>query len=381
MRHLSCHGTADANAKNVRSPRAAPRLREHLARIYPGYRVISVDPLAPDTGATAGSLEKAAGYGLPVKVTLAGEHGEHLELVWRTATSDEFGHDRRADRTANMVLAFDNFARTPRHIAAIDIGTIGPDGELISMRDGGEPYLITTYAPGTIYADDLRRIAKDRHPVELDLARLDALATYLAELHGAALEAGAPSRYRRAIRDLVGHGEGVFGMIDGFAPTEGAPESRLRAIEQHCVDWRWRLRAHETRLARTHGDFHPFNIVFGAGAEPTLLDGSRGGVGDPADDVVALAINFLLFALDDRPAWDGLGVLWRRWWTGYLAKRPDPDLMAIVPPFFAWRALVVCNPRFYPAMSPVARDRLLGLVERALEDQRFDPMWAEDLFR
>jgi adenylylsulfate kinase-like enzyme len=52
------------------------------------------------------------------------------------------------------------------------------------------------------------------------------------------------------------------------------------------------------RLARMHGDFHPFNIVFD-GAQPTMLDASRGVCGDPADDLTALAVNFLLFALSE----------------------------------------------------------------------------------
>jgi hypothetical protein len=41
---------------------------------------------------------------------------------------------------------------------------------------------------------------------------------------------------------------------------------------------------------------------------------------------------------------------------------------------------VVASPRFYPDLSPGARDRLLGFVERALDAPRFDPAWAEDLF-
>ena len=34
-----------------------------------------------------------------------------------------------------------------------------------------------------------------------------------------------------------------------------------------------------------------------------------------------------------------------------------------MPPFFAWRVLVVCNPRFYPNLSGPSRSSLLDLVE------------------
>lgn len=357
----------------------SPRLREHLARLFPTFQVTALEPLAPDGGASRGATTKAAGYGLPLRIRMKSASGESRELVWRVASANEFGHDRRADRAANMLLAFDDFRRTPRHIEALDVGTIGGDGELLSVRDGGEFYLITEYAPGAIYADDLRRIARGQVATDLDLARAGALAGFLAELHVPIAE---PLRYRRAIRDLVGHGEGIYGIVDGYpVDVPGAPSERLQAIEHGCATWRWQLRGCERRLVRTHGDFHPFNIVFDDGVRFTLLDASRGGCGDPADDVTAMAINYVLFALDAPGAWRrGLGALWRRFWETYADARSDDGLLACTPPFFAWRALVVCNPRFYPDLTYHGRDALLGLAERGLDAHRFDPAWADELF-
>lgn len=361
---------------------ALPKLREHLARLYPDHRVTAIEPLAPDSGATRDSTSKAAGYGKPVHISLAGPHGNTLDLVWRVASSDEFGHDRRSDRAGNMILAFDDFAQMPRHVEALDLGAIREDGELVSIRDTGELYLITSYAPGQIYAEDLRRIAREGHATDLDVARVDALARYLAALHARPLASDrATPRYRRAIRDLVGHGEGIFGMIDGFPPVAEIPVERLQAIEHQCVDWRWRLRAYEHRLAHTHGDFHPFNVVFESGTDFSVLDASRGTCGEPADDVIAMAINFLLFAIDTRGGWNGLGPLWHRFWTTYLHARPDRELVEVAPPFFAWRALVVCNPRFYPSLSAAGRRTLLGLAETALESHRLEPSSADALFQ
>lgn len=359
-----------------------PGLREHLARLYPGAVVVAIEPLGPDAGATAGSTTKAAGYGLPVRIALRDggpDGGIERQLVWRVASANEFGHDRRADRAAAMVQAFEDFARIPQHVQAVDLGVIR-GGELLSTRGATEHYLITTYAPGTVYAHDLRRIAAEWIATPRDVDRVDALARYLAALH-TPIEAPG-TRYRRAIRDLVGSGEGIFGIIDGYpADVPGATSARLAAIETACAEWRWRLRDRDARLTRTHGDFHPFNIVFD-GEAPTLLDASRGGCGDPADDVTALAINFVLFALDAPTAWrHGLGVLWRHLWHRYLAERPDPDLLAVAPPFFAWRALVVANPVFYPRMTAAARDKLLGFAEDVLDAHQLDPTWAEELFR
>jgi hypothetical protein len=353
-----------------------PKLREHLNRLYPDRTVVAVEPLAPDTGATAGATAKAAGYGLPVRVTLADEAGDTLELVWRVASANPFGHDRRADRAGAMILAYDDFAQISRNVEAVDVGAIRPDGELVSIR--GEPYLITTYARGSIYADDLRRAARDGVR-ELDIARADALARHAAALH---VPIYAPDSYRRAVRDLVGHGEGIYGIVDGYPEAvPGAPAQRLRELERRCADWRWRLRGREARLTRTHGDFHPFNVVFRDDVDFTLLDASRGTCGDPADDVTAMMINYVLFAFEDPAAWTrGLSRLWHRFWMVYLHARPDEGLFDAAPPWFAWRALVVCNPVFYPRLGEAARDRLLGFAERALDDAHLDPLAADRLF-
>ena len=161
--------------------------------------------------------------------------------------------------------------------------------------------------------------------------------------------------------------------------------ARLRAIEERCLAWRWRLRDLSGRLARTHGDFHPFNVVFAPGEAATRftpLDASRGGKGDPADDLTALSVNYVFFAAEHRAAWArGLGPLWRAFWRRWLEATGDREALDTAPPFLAWRALVVCCPKFYPGLSAAGRDRMLALVERALDAPRFDPAWAEELFR
>lgn len=357
----------------------AELLREHLARLYPGHRVVALEPLVPDAGAGGGATDKVAGYGAPVRVSLVDAHGERLDLVWRTASPNEYGHDRRADRAAEALLAFDDFAKLPGHVRALDVGAIRAGGELVSLRDAGEHYLITTYARGSIYADDLRRIATSG-ATDGDIARVDALARYLGDLHAPIAE---PRAYRRAVRDLVGDGEGIYGIVDGYpTDTPAASPARLRALEAWCADWRWRLRDREARLTRTHGDFHPFNVVFGDGVAFTLLDASRGACGEPADDVTAMAVNYLLFALGEDGAWGrGLGALWHRFWASYQTARPDAQLLDVAPPWFAWRTLVVCNPQFYPRMAPAVRDALLGLAEAVLAIGRLEPARADELFR
>ena len=337
-----------------------------------------VEPLAPDAAARD-ATGKAAGYGVPWKVVLD-EAGRESALVFRTASANDFGHDRRSDRAQQLLLAYDTFGGLPRHVAPRDVGALAHDGSLVSVAGTGEFYLLTDYAPGRIYAEDLRRIAREKALRPGDVGRGQALVRCLADLH--AEKGGRPALYARAIRDLVGHGEGVFGILDAYPDAvPGAPRDRLRRIEARIVDWRWRLREKSARLARIHGDFHPFNVLFDEAGEIALLDASRGSRGEPADDVTAMAINYFFFALEAPSAWRGaLGALWDAFWNGYVRATGDAELLDVTAPFLAWRGLVVACPVWYPALPGEARDRLLTFVEQVLDAPRFDPGAAHAYF-
>ena len=354
-------------------------LRERLAALFPGSELVEAEALKPDTG--TGEAHKGQGYGKPLKLRLKTREGATRTLVFHLESSNEFGHDRRADRANGVLLAWDSFPAIPHHARALDVGAIRNDGRLLPLQDVGELYLITEWAEGEVYASDLRRIANTEVAETLDLARVDALADVLLELHEA--PGSHPQAYVRAIRDLVGSGEGIAGIVDSYPQhTPGASKARLFAIETQCLGWRQRLKDGTRRLRRTHGDFHPFNLVFAKGsARPTLLDTSRGSQGDPADDVTCLSINFLFFAMQHPASWrKGFGLLWDRFWTRY-ALGGDEELLEVTAPFFAWRALVLANPKWYPHVTEGDRDRLLRFAERALTSRRFDPRCAEEALR
>jgi len=361
------------------TPDVPAGLKERLATLFPGAVLVSGSELAPDTGAA--ETLKVEGYGVPLRLVLRDAAGFERAVVFHTATANAFGHDRRSDRAAEILLAWDTFSTVPGQVRPIDTGAVLRGGGLAPLGEAGEFYLITEWAPGSPYADDLRRVAAEGRCGDLDLARAVALARHAALVHREKL--AGPDRYRRAVRDLLGHGEGIFGMIDGYPPdTAGAPPERLRRIEEACVAWRWRLRGREGRLSRIHGDFHPFNVVFADGIRFTLLDASRGCAGDPADDLTALAVNFAFFAAARPEAWErGAGRLWRRFWDAYLEETGDREVLDVLAPWLAWRCLVVASPRFYPRLPAQARDRMLRLAERALSTTPFDPAAVGELFR
>jgi hypothetical protein len=112
-----------------------------------------------------------------------------------------------------------------------------------------------------------------------------------------------------------------------------------------------------------------------------LLDASRGSMGEPADDVTCLALNYIFFALEEPACWPrGLGVLWQRFWKRYLELSQDCELLEVAPPFLAWRVMVIANPLWYPTLPVACREALFGLAERALDAGRLDPESVEMLF-
>lgn len=348
-------------------------LQTLLQRLKLATRVLDVRPLKPDAGGT-----KVSGYGEPVRILAEDERGLQKTFVLHTASPNVFGHDRRADRVDELVLSYDTYPLIPGHVAPLDVGFL-VDGGFSSAGSVGEPYLLTSWAEGRPYVEDLRNTAAHGAGAR-DLQRCRTLAGWLAALHANKLDAGHV--YRRAVRDLLGHGEGIFGVVDSYpADTPAAPPARLRAIEQQCVEWRWRLRAGERRLSRIHGDFHPFNILFDDGPEPCFVDASRGCAGDPADDVAALVINYLFFATDVPASWPAFSQLWDAFWLEYLADSRDEGVLEVIAPFLAWRGLVVCDPCFYPGLSAAGRDLILGFVERVLAAPRLDLSWADESFR
>lgn len=367
------------------SDRPASLVRELaplVQRVRPGASVVGVYALGADTGSLEAS-HKGAGYGAPLAIQI--EHrGRAERLVLHTATENQFGHDRRADRAADAILSFDTFGRIARHVSALEVGAYTRDGEMLSLSDATEFYVLTTFAEGEPYAQDLREIAQRAALAPKDRARTRLLAEYLAKLH--CERHHDPIAWRRAARDMFGSGEGLFGILDAFPDaTPGAPPERLERLERAVLDYRARLRAKSSRLVTIHGDFHPFNVIFGQSPETdhelAVLDASRGCRGDPADDVTCLSINYLFFALS---APKGQRAPYRELWTAffedYFDARPDPELLSMAPPYFAWRALVLTNPLWYPDFPGTERDELLQFVERTLALGRLDPERANDLF-
>jgi hypothetical protein len=373
--------SSQSDVARASSPAIDPELARIVRRALPDARLLSAVALGSDDAVGARDVTaKAAGYGIPIRIDVEAD-GRRLAFVLHGTSSNQFGHDRRADRAAELLLAADTYGSIPGHAQALDVGAFRSDGTSLSLKDSGEFYLLTEYVEGHPYARDLRRIAEARTIGAGDLERVRALTDYLVRLH--TQRPDCTLAYARSLRDLVGGGEGIFGIVDGYpSDIDDAMAARLQRIEASCLTWRWRLKQQSARPSRIHGDFHPFNVLFDDADALHVLDASRGSLGDAADDVTCMAINFVFFALDDAATWgSAFRPLWHEFWDRYLVRSDDRELLSVVAPFLAWRILVLACPVWYPNMPELARERLLEFAESALKADRFEPTSADVVFR
>lgn len=352
-------------------------LTEYLRGLW-GERldILQVRPI----GKAAGDGEtKGFGYGVPLRIDLRVD-GQPRSVVLETMSANAFGHEHRADRAQSMVWSHGAYNSLPRHARSLDVGAVRTSGEVVSLGNADEFFVLMDFVDGENYAADLARISQSGELGEQDLARADALCDYLLQIHR--VRGTTPSLYVRRIRELVGHGECIMGILDAYPLDEGMMTREFfEGIERQCIDWRWKLKSRVHRLREVHGDFHPWNILFRKKTDFSVLDRSRGEWGDPADDVACLTLNYAFFSLLERGRLEGpFQTLFTRFWQRYLAGSYDGEILEVVAPFFAFRSLVMACPVWYPTLANSIREKLLKFTRRILDTPRFDPTLMASYF-
>lgn len=295
----------------------------------------------------------------------------HKSYVIKGLFPEGLGHDYPADRAGVFLLDLDEFKNLPRHVKAIDVLSECDDGTIKSIGGGKEYYLLMERAEGIDYFHDLREMAHKDRLDEYDIKKIEAMTSYLAEIHSVKKE--SKSLYWRKIRDTIGHGECLMGVFDTY-PDGTMSYQKMAEIEKMCIDWRARLKPRYRRLCQIHGDFHPGNIWFRKGEEIDfiLLDRSRGPWGEPADDITALTINYIFFSINHfgklRGAYEEA---LRLFYKEYIRRTSDKELLKVVAPFYAFRGVVVANPVFYPDVSTENRQKIFNFVRMVLKDDYF----------
>lgn len=298
--------------------------------------------------------------------------------VIKALLTEGLGHDYPSDRAAVFLLDLDEYRNLPNHVKAIDVLSEMEDGTIQSIGGGREYYLLMERAEGRDYFHDLKSFAQKGRLDDSDRIKIKSMTSYLAGIHS--VKKDSPVLYRRKLRDTVGHGECLMGVFDTYPDGVISNESMSNIIKK-SIDWIIKLKPKYKRLSQVHGDFHPGNIWFTAPSGDAccddvkfiLLDRSRGPWGEPADDVTAMAINYIFFSVinhgDVRGAYqEGL----RFFFDEYIRESRDEEITKVAAPFFAFRGAVVANPAFYPQVKDEQRSSIFMFINNILDDDEFD---------
>jgi aminoglycoside phosphotransferase family enzyme len=310
-------------------------------------------------------------HGVGYLLTFAMPHGKK-ELIMKSLVPSGFGHDHFSDRAQVLLLANDNYNVMEKHIKALDVVGDSPD-RFIPLNEATEFYLFMERAPGTAYFKDLDAILDRGRLERTDREKARGLARHIAGIHQRKYEGqNGKTLYRRRIRELIGHGECIMGIIDTYdRSNEFTTDQELLEYAKKSLLWWGKIRDKSERLCTVHGDFHPGNIWF-QNQDFTLLDRSRGTWGEPADDVTCLSSNYIYYALKEHGTFKGpFAELFHIFNETYREETLDHNLFDLAPPFFAFRMLVIAHPRFYPDDSALTRRKLLNFGKSVLEDDRF----------
>lgn len=289
------------------------------------------------------------------------------KLILKTLFPENFGHDYFSDRAGVLLLANYAYNLLPNHVKSVDV--IGVGKEIVSVGNSKEFFILMESAKGKNYFSDLDRI-KQSGIKNSDREKALKLSNYLVKVHRKKF--ANPILYKRKIRDTIGHGECIMGIIDTYPKVDFTNEKEMTEIAVKCVKWWGKIKNYSHRLSIVHGDFHPGNIWWDKN-NFVLLDRSRGIYGEPSDDVSTLSINYLFYSLMQRGNFSGdFSELFNLFFENYLNKTNDDEMLKVIAPFYAFRVLVIANPLFYPNVSNEVRRKLFNFAQNILDREEFD---------
>ena len=94
-----------------------------------------------------------------------------------------FGHEGMADSAQVLLWEHQALNRLPQHLRSLDIAGIDANGNVTSLAEVEEFCLLTEYAEGHCYAQDLERLRDTGIASAADCSRAEKLCDYLVEIH------------------------------------------------------------------------------------------------------------------------------------------------------------------------------------------------------
>src|SRR5262245_26668497 len=185
-------------------------LARYLAGVLGAHvEVLALRPLGSLDG--EGDDPKALGYGTPLEVECTVDGSPRHLVLSRTRPTQGFGHDYPADRAWHALYGHPAYNSFPRHARRLDVGFARAGAELASAADASASVQVVEKVPARLSRFDLEHLLEA--PLRpLAPARAAAIARSLVGVH--ADKRQEPTLYERRIRELVGHGECLMGILD-----------------------------------------------------------------------------------------------------------------------------------------------------------------------
>lgn len=307
--------------------------------------------------------------------------GKKQRKILKSLYKEHMGSEYPADRAQSLIMAHQTYNLLENHIKSLDVIGVKENGDISSVGDAKEFFILMDEAKGRNFFEDIKRIAaEDRFSAE-DKNRIIVLAEFLAKLHKKKFK--SESLYKRKLRDTIGSGASIMGVLDMYPQNLAwfSRSNQAKLVGKAVEHWS-RERYLSRRLCRIHGDFHPGNIWFGNKTSFTILDRSRGEFGEAADDITAFLINFIFYSIVYNGNFKGaLTELYNIFVGKYFSLTKDKEMSRVASPYWAFRTIVVCNPHphFYPnsffgngSKALAVRKKMLNFGFNVLEDKWFE---------
>jgi len=156
-------------------------LEAYLKRLYGRDLVLISTRKMGETIATTEDV-KGFGYGSPLLVEYEAGEEKGSAVISSMRMQHGFGHDHFSDRARIMIWQNSSFNHLPRHVRSLDVGYFTEKGKLVSAGQAREYFLLMEKIEGKEYFFDLERVKEDG-ATDLDYDRVQALSSYLAEIH------------------------------------------------------------------------------------------------------------------------------------------------------------------------------------------------------
>lgn len=321
-----------------------------------------------------GSGVLGTGYSINFKL-----NDENKTLIIKSLFKENLGMDHYSDRASSLLEAHDNYNKMENHIKSEDVIAQNEDDSLISIGNAKEFYILMEEAKGENLFKDFENIKKSKLLNEKTKDKIKKISDFLVKLHKNKHE--SISLYRRKIRDIIGSGGSLIGLLDMH------PENDFRKFEKEWTEiikrsinfWK-KSRNLNHRLSEIHADFHPGNLWFD-GDKLIILDRSKGRFGEPADDIIAFGINPIMYALITNEKFEGpFKEIFDLFWNNYFKQTKDKEMRKIMAPYIAFRISVITNPLFYndkffgaAEKASLIRKKLINFALNVLKEDEFNP--------